>query len=165
MCAFTLVLALCISGCEDEKQPEQQSTIATTKPDMATGAKEWLDVHDDVEPGEWLLTRGRPHGREISPEELRKLRHLLDDCGQRFGESQRMIANRAVQIEGMLRAMGISETAPELLKSFLDAVGERGQTEGFGSIGQHYVNLRRSGISHEAALSDLRRRYGPRRLN
>ena len=71
-----------------------------------------------------------------------------------------MIANRAVQLEGMLAGVPASEKALDLIESLTAVVGSR--AESFGAICQQYYNLRSSGLGREEALSDLKQRYGGR---
>ncbi|WP_141700643.1 hypothetical protein [Methyloceanibacter superfactus] len=67
-----------------------------------------------------------------------------------------MIANRAVQLEGMLAAQGIDESAPELIETLSRAVARADRKEGFGSVCQHYFYLRQQGVGREAALQQLK---------
>jgi hypothetical protein len=80
-------------------------------------------------------------------------------AAHRFGDPPRMIANRAVQLEAMLASAGISESAPELIVS-LSEISEERPREGFGSLCQHYFNLRKQGLDREAALAQLKSRSG-----
>ncbi len=74
-----------------------------------------------------------------------------------------MIANRTVQLEAMLSTNGHRDRAVDILSDLAEVPGEVGQTEGFGAIGQHYVNLRGEGRSRDDALAELKRLYGKRR--
>jgi len=73
-----------------------------------------------------------------------------------------MIANRAVQLETMLKNAGGTETAILLIARLTDAIAGPGRIESFGAAGQQYYNLRQAGMSGEQALGELSRRYGPR---
>ena len=69
-----------------------------------------------------------------------------------------MIANRAVQLEGMLKEKGISEPAPELIQSLSQAAGTSGNVrtyEGFGAMCQKYFILRQQGLAREQALAQI----------
>lgn len=74
-----------------------------------------------------------------------------------------MIANRAVQLEGMLAARGGTEQAPDLIELLAQVVDGVSAAEGFGAVCQHYYNLRSSGLGQDETLTDLKRRYGARR--
>ena len=60
------------------------------------------------------------------------MRRVLDTAGKRFRDFPRMVANRAVQLEDMLREKDISERAPQLIALFSDVAGEARNVESFG---------------------------------
>ncbi len=68
-----------------------------------------------------------------------------------------MIANRTVQIEEALREQGANDEATEILADLANIAGEVGQTEGYGAISQHYINMRKEGRKRAEALADLKR--------
>lgn len=77
-----------------------------------------------------------------------------------YRESERMIANRAVQLSDMLGAIGIDESASTVLDELLRVADGARMDEGFGAVAQHYYNLRASEVSREEALETLKSRYG-----
>ncbi len=158
-----LVVLMAASGCSDEQpQGETEEEGAAAAADAPLTEKRWLQVTGTASPELWLASRG---AREQSSNEsaLADLRESLAAASRRFGESPRMIANRAVQLETMLAKAGAPEAAPSLIAALLSVVGESGQTEGFGAISQHYYNLRAASVDRESALADLKRRYGARK--
>jgi hypothetical protein len=66
-----------------------------------------------------------------------------------------MIANRAVQLEGTLKAKGIDEKAPDIIASFSRVAGSARPLDGFGAMCQNYFILREQGLSKDAALTHL----------
>ena len=72
-----------------------------------------------------------------------------------------MIANRAVQLEDMLKSEGGGESAIFLIDRLNGAIAP-GRIESFGAAGQQYYNMRRAGLTGEQALDALSKRYGTR---
>lgn len=156
-----VLLSLCALACSDEQDASQppagKAEAAASKP-----ADAWLELKDDTSPADWLINRARQSGQSVGREEFDALNRALSIAVLRLGESGRMIVNRAAQLETMLQAAGHDEKAIQLIPLLTDAIGETGQTEGFGALSQHYYNMRKSGSTSEDALKDLRGRYGPR---
>lgn len=71
-----------------------------------------------------------------------------------------MIANRSVQLSDMLKQIGVTERASQILDDLTSIGAEVGQTEGFGAISQYYFNLRAASATRADALSTLKARYG-----
>lgn len=109
-----------------------------------------------------MASRNEPKVRKESDPEVQRLDRMLTAANALYRESERMIANRAVQLEGMLAGIGIKETAAVILDDLTAVAGEVGQTEGFGAVSQHYYNLRASSNSRGEALAALKSRYGRR---
>jgi hypothetical protein len=80
---------------------------------------------------------------------------LLMTAQERFGDTTRMIANRAVQLEGTLKTKGIDEKAPEIIASFSHAAEQARPLDGFGAMCQNYFILREQGVGKEEALAHL----------
>lgn len=160
---MALLCGLIASACDDPppqpQQPPQDEPAAHATAGQQKRA--WLGIKDDTAPWDWLSQRAAGNGHPLSDEQLGQLRQRLQDAAKLFGETPRMIANRAAQIEDLLKEIDIDERADELMGTLLSTVGTHNRTGGFGALGQHYVNLRRSGLSQQAALDDLTGRYGP----
>lgn len=70
-----------------------------------------------------------------------------------------MIANRAVQLEQMLKEEGGDETAVMLIGELTRVIAP-GHIESFGAAGHQYYNMRKGGFSSERALAELSKLYG-----
>lgn len=160
---LTLVLfsAAALSGCSEEQSPSgERRAAAQSGPGPHTVA--WLEISSPISPAQWLVSRGEPHPRPVSDPEVRRVAAQLATAHTRYRESDRMIANRSVQLSGMLERIGIREGATDILDDLTSIGGEVGQTEGFGAISQYYFNLRAAGTSRADALATLKTRYGPK---
>ncbi|CAA2137885.1 hypothetical protein [Hyphomicrobium sp. ghe19] len=154
-----LILALLLFGCGDEP-PRQQSTekrSGLTKPHKI----EWLTAQDDISPETWLIEREANSGATLTRDEVGNLHQLLANASNTFTDSPRMVANRAVQLEAMLKAEGGDETAVSLIGRLTGVVAP-GRIESFGAAGQQYFNMRKAGFSGQQALDELSKRYGSR---
>lgn len=154
---ITIAISFLLSGllgC-NEQPPELQGD---KKSGLSKATKtDWLDLQNDTEPALWLLAREKANG---SSTDLRTMRQTLATASIRFGESSRMIANRAVQLEKMLQPLGGRETAVFLVVKLTSAVDAANKTPGFGTIGEYYYNLRKAGFTGQQALEDLSKHYG-----
>jgi hypothetical protein len=117
------------------------------------GAADWLSAADTRDPVAWL------EGFDASPaagtpERRAALLELIGRLNERYIEDPRMLANRTVQLQGMLAEVGVTEDMHVLLRGFAD------QTQGvsapsFGEMVGFYVNLRAGGASHAEAMQAL----------
>jgi hypothetical protein len=148
-------LLLSFLGC-NEQPPEQHGDTKSGLGKAETKGT-WLDLQNDTEPAIWLLTREKSQRPST---DLPMVRRTLATASGRFGESPRMIANRAVQLEKMLQPLGEHETAISLVVELTSTVGPSNTMPGFGTYGQYYYNLRKSGFTGPQALKDLSKRYG-----
>ncbi len=160
--ALSIVAAamLAISACGDETPREASSTPPSAKSEAPHEAK-GLDVKNPLTPAQWLASRGEAQARSVGDAKVAEIDANLDMAHRVYRESERMIANRAMQVSDMLKAAGVEEGADDVLADLAAVVGETGQTEGFGAVAQMYHNLRTSGVSRADALAALRMRYGP----
>ena len=126
--------------------PERVSTVIAAKP--------WLDLKDRTPPEQWLASREAGEDVPSSSSGVAELRALLAQADRRYGETPRMIANRAVQLEAMLAERGIEETARRVIEGLI-AVGREDDPRNFGETAQHYFNIRVTGMSREEALLSL----------
>lgn len=153
---------LLIAGCGDEQVSQQDSATENNRTAIVESRPDWLELKDDAIPSDWLIERSRAAGRPVNDTEIKELRSALSIAVLRLGESARMIVNRSAQLETMLKSEGHDESAIRLVPMLTGAIGETGQTEGFGAVSQHYYNMRKAGMTSAEALEDLRKRYGPR---
>jgi hypothetical protein len=156
-----LVALLPLIGLGCDESPEPQTSTATPAPQHVAQASlpqiKWLDANDGVTPERWLASRAANADLPETAPQVTALRTKLDSAAEHFRDPPRMIANRAVQLEGMLAANGIEESAPELIQLLSAATADTGLKEGFGAVCQHYFNLRQQGADRDAALEQLKR--------
>lgn len=153
-------VALLLAGCPSEPATEPRHAEArqrvTSPAGNAVAQKPWLQPTDATAPDVWLASRVAGKDIAAGDPEVRTWHVALADADERFGETDRMIANRAVQLQGMLREIGIEESVREIIADFAP-LAARGSRSGFSDLCQHYFNLRSQGASREAALARLRR--------
>ncbi|ADH91456.1 conserved hypothetical protein [Ancylobacter novellus DSM 506] len=151
---FGAVLAFALAGCPDEGEREKRERVAAPASD-AIARKTWLQPTDGTAPDVWLASRAA--GADVAPTDpaVAPWHALLADADERFGETDRMIANRAVQLETMLGEIDVREGVREIVTGFA-ALAPKGSRSGFSDLCQHYFNLRSQGSSREAALATLR---------
>ncbi|MBB3769551.1 hypothetical protein FHS55_000137 [Angulomicrobium tetraedrale] len=151
-------LAFLLAGCPGETTPETRERVAAPAVDTIA-RKDWLSPTDPTDPALWLASREA--GRDVAPTApaVGRWNGVLQDADERFGESARMIANRAAQLETMLRERGIDEPARELVADFA-RLADKGSRSGFSDLCQHYDNLRKQGLTRADALARLSRENG-----
>lgn len=150
----------CVNPSTDAE--DQAPSVAT----LGSGERAaWLGRRDRVDPAVWLANRAVR--RQLSPAdpEVVRLREALTRANAYFLESSRMLANRTAQIGEMLAAHGFSEDYAALLDALSSVAAAAGSKQTYGEVGQHYFNLRRSGVEKAAALAALSERYGVQRKN
>lgn len=154
--------AAALAGCSDERGEEgaketRERVAAPAADDLAR--RKWLTQTDDSPPELWLASREA--GRDLGAKDpaVAGWRDALADAGARFGETDRMIANRAVQLEAMLREIDIEEGAKQILRDFA-TLAPKGARAGFSDLCQHYYNLRAQGVGRAEALDRLRGQAG-----
>lgn len=153
--SFALVAAaLALAGCPDASTPDRGERVAAEAGD-ALVRKTWLQPTDATPPALWLASREAGADLATDAPAVAEWRDVLGDADQRFGETDRMIANRAAQLETMLAEIDIRETARQLLEDFA-SLAAKGSRSGFSDICQHYFNLRSQGMSRSDALAALR---------
>jgi hypothetical protein len=160
-CLCGAFLAACSDEPDGDKTDTAETSAATAEP---ARDKRWMHIDNKLTPAQWLVSQGSPEPRPVSHPDVRKTAETLAAANRLYRESERMIANRSVQLEHMLRELGIKESAASILADLTDVAGEVGQTEGFGAVSQHYFNIRANRIEREPALAQLRARYGRRQL-
>ena len=153
------VTAALLSACSEEQQRQEggEKRSGITKADEAG----WLARQDEIAPGDWLIARQEKSGAKLAPEKADRLRHSLTEASKRFKDSPRMIANRAVQLEEMLKEQGGDETAVVLIGELTRVIAP-GHMESFGAAAHQYYNMRKAGFTSERAFDELSKRYGER---
>jgi hypothetical protein len=154
-----VLLALLAAGCDEAVEPTIAPPAAIEAPKGPALARiKWLDQHDNIAPEQWLASREAGADLTAADPAVAAMRTTLAEAAKRFSDPPRMIANRAVQLESMLAAKGITEHAPELIRSLTAAVTGVQAVEGFGTTCQHYFILRQQGLNRDAALGQLKGR-------
>ena len=75
----------------------------------------------------------------------------------RFRDHPRMIANRAVQLEGMLERKGHRGAGATHHRDLSQVPGETRYVESFGALTQQYYNLRMEGLAAAKRWTPLKR--------
>lgn len=150
-----------LTGCGDEASRQHESGQATPG-DAAPHKAKWLELSSPLSPAQWLASRGEAAPKPISDPNVQHVSELLTTAHTRYGESERMIANRSAQLSDMLGPLGIDEGATDILEDLTSIGGAMGRTEGFGAISQYYFNLRAANVARADALATLKARYGPK---
>lgn len=147
------LLAVGLAGCPGESEPEPRERVATPASN-AVAARKWLEPADKIAPAQWLASREA--GSDVAPgaPTVAAWQKRLDEADARFGETDRMIANRAAQLETMLGEIGVRESASQIIEEFMP-FAQKGSRRGFSDLCQHYYNLRKQGLSQSAALAAL----------
>lgn len=162
------VLLILIGGCPLAGCGDDDPAAATAdgdKPAASAAPKfeKWLQPNSKLAAAQWMASRNAKAVKPVTDPDVQEIDADLASAHALYRESERMIANRSVQVEDMLKDIGVTEPAADILDDLTKIAGEVGQTEGFGAVSQHYFNLRSSGISRPEALASLKSRYGMRK--
>ena len=156
---FTLIaaLALTMAACGDEVAYETPSAPApVAAQDESLNALGWLKQTHAIAPEHWLASREAGHNLDMYDPSVGDMRRVLDTAAMRFRDHPRMIANRAVQLDGMLKEKNIDESAPRLIANLSEVPGRTRYVESFASLTQQYFNLRMEGRSRSQAIDLLK---------
>jgi len=156
-----LAVTILASGCDDT-EPKRREAAAESSRHSAAHSEPWLQPNSQLSPAQWLASRGLKDAKAIDDPDVKRIADVLGRANRLYRESERMIANRTAQLEGMLKDIGVDEKATDILDDLTRVAGEAGQTEGFGAVSQHYFNLRSNKMERLEALAELRSRYGRR---
>lgn len=155
-----LVLAVASAGlvaCSDESTSELPVPApAPAAQEKSPHQLEWLRLTDGVAPEQWLASREAGRSLDVYDPAVADMRRVLDMAAVRFRDQPRMIANRAVQLETMLKEKSIEERAPRIIVSLSQVPGQSRYIESFGALTQQYYNLRMEGASRSQAIDRLR---------
>ncbi|WP_052194737.1 hypothetical protein [Aureimonas altamirensis] len=148
-CAMLALISGGLAACDEPP-------VAETAPVQRQAQAHWQAYGADRPAGEWLAVLET--GREAGPQDARVRDYdaLLAHAAGRFTESPRMIANRLVQAQDTLQEMGEAHGMDKLLSDFLTLAPADGDLS-FATLLHHYLNLRRQGLGHRAAVAELRR--------
>jgi len=148
---------LTLVACGDDVVPEPKSeSAAVTEQDESLTALSWLKQTHAIAPEHWLASRAAGHDIDTGDPSVVGVRRVLEVAAMRFRDHPRMIANRAVQLEGMLQEQAIREQAPYLIALLSQVPGNTRYVESFSSLTQQYYNLRIKGLTRSQAVDALR---------
>lgn len=150
-------VCLIFAACGEERRAAEPDDVI--EPERGQGDDVWLRVNDRTEPARWLVERETGAAIGESAPAVARLRSALQSARAHFLESDRMLANRTVQMGRMLAADGHGEPFAQLIMSLVEVAATTGQKQTYGELCQHYYNLRHSGIAREEALRMLAARY------
>lgn len=149
--------ALTLAGCGEEEARQENHTQKRSGLEKP-GQTDWIGALDDVRPEIWLVAHEAKVGVQVSDDDKKALAPLIAQAAAKFKDTPRMIVNRAVQLEQMLKEVGGSETAIELIRTLTETVPEA-QVDSFGGAAHHYFNVRKVGMTPSQSLSELSKRY------
>jgi hypothetical protein len=152
--SVALFLALALAACSDDAD-DTGAVRTTPAPKQAVYQIARLGVTDRVPPQQWLASRQA--GRDLPEDDpdVIKFKRTLEIGSRRFREYPRMIANRAVELETMLKQKNLAEPALQLIERLSRVPGDTRHVESFGALCQQYFNLRMQGLDPEQAVKVL----------
>lgn len=151
---LVIAASAALAGCPGDSEPTKTKVETTPSTNSIVG-KSWLEPLDTTSPQRWLASREAGTDLPDTAPAVDDWRGVLSDADARFDETPRMIANRTVQLEAMLREIGITTGVRDLLRDFA-TLADKGARRGFSELCQHYYNLRARGDDGAAALAALR---------
>lgn len=122
-------------------------------------APEWLSPASSVSPDLWMASVEAEADLDESDPRVSEAARMLEAAAVRFSESQRMIANRTVQMATMLSERGIDEGPLLILEDLTEVASDRARKIPFGELCQHYYNFRVRGLDRITALGALETKY------
>ncbi|HTV31634.1 MAG TPA: MxaH protein [Methylocella sp.] len=150
--------AVFLAGCGDSQPDNRGSETGTVTYGHSPTNLNWLGVEDRTDPALWLAGKENTARSPIA-EAITQIRNALEDAGDRFLETPRMIANRTAQLSDMLARNGQSESYVDLIESFARiAEGSKEKLE-YGDLCQFYYNLRHKGADKASALAVISEKY------
>ena len=153
-----------LTACEDRKQQRGPRFNNVVK-EKTVAPQSWIRRNDDIDPALWLVSR--ESGRQVAIEDpvVARVKKAFEAAASKFLESDRMVANRTAQLAEMLAQEGRPETAAALIEGLSSVVNAERGKETYGELCQFYFTLRHSGANRDAALAELRARYGSSTTN
>ncbi|MFA5900891.1 MAG: hypothetical protein WC829_17460 [Hyphomicrobium sp.] len=124
-------------------------------------ALEWLKQTDPVTADVWLASREAGQDLDVDDPAVLRMHQLIDTATTRFRDQPRMVANRAVQLEAMLREKGIDESASSIIATLCEVPRDTRYIESFSALTQQYYNLRRKGLGRSQTIAALRHQNDP----
>lgn len=156
------VYVLVYVGFERSGPDESAASVARTDPGALmyeTDSEDWLTFDDPRPASQWLVERTIRFSENSDKVRVISLASLLTDAERTYHEKRRMIANRIAQIVDVSAEYGEPVLPEEVLADLIFKSEEPGKMW-FGIIAQAYIELRRGGLPHEAAVLEVRREFG-----
>lgn len=150
-------LVVGLSACDDSGSDHKKSDGSDGRRVVhgdATHEQNWLEPGAKTSTASWLAARTTKEG-DPSPARVQEIGELLDTADRDFLESDRMIANRSLQLVAMLHEAGIEEDPIALIQAFTALPADKEGVRSYTKTCELYFNLRRSGSSQAAALKVL----------
>ena len=141
---------------------ESAASVTRTDPDAfmhEADSEDWLSFDDPRPASQWLVERTLRFAENSDKVRVISLSDLLTDAERRYHEKRRMIANRIAQIVDVTQEYGEPVLPEDILVELIFESAEPGKMW-FGIIAQAYIELRRSGLPHQAAVLEVRREFG-----
>jgi hypothetical protein len=158
VCSLLAALAVAVSACGDEPTSDAPTATAPAVETQPSPTKlEWLKQTDPIAPEQWLASRQAGRDLDLYDRSVGAMRSTLEVAAARFRDHPRMIANRAVQLEEMLKEKNIDEPASEIIVTLCEVPGKTRYVESFSSLTQQYYNLRMDGLDKGQAIAALKR--------
>lgn len=143
-----------ISGCGNEDDWQDAGSNATNVPERPhqgspsqSNATEFLPVTDRTPPAKWLAALEQSGKHQPDPARIRAFDEILKRLDERFYEDARMIGNRTVQLQHMLREEDIQVEFMDILNG-LERISSIAVLKNYGELCAHYFNIRVNGQSH-----------------
>jgi len=156
---FAIGCIWALTACEDRK-PQRESTFSDVVEQKTEAPQSWIRRNDDIDPALWLASKESGRQLTIDVPGVARIQQAFRAGASKFLESDRMVANRTAQLAEMLAKDGKPEAAVDLIEGLSSVVNAERGKETYGELCQFYFTLRHSGADREAALAELRRRYG-----
>ncbi len=158
-----LVVFACIgslTACDDRKAQPKHAFNDVVEQKTETPQQSWIRRNDDIDPALWLSSKEAGRPLIIGDPAVARINQAFRAGASKFLESDRMVANRTAQLAQMLAEDGKPEAAADLIEGLSSAVNAERGKETYGELCQFYFAVRHNGADREAALAQLRRRYG-----
>jgi hypothetical protein len=160
MLAFIAIACLATTtACDDPKQDREIDSSDVVDANVKT-PQSWIRRNDDADPAFWLASKEARRPLSVDDPTVGRIKQAFHATATRFLESDRMVANRTAQLAEMLAEDGKPEEPAALIEGLASVVDPTRGKETYGELCQFYFTLRHGGADRDAALGQLRARYG-----
>ena len=148
-----------MTACDDRKRDREIGSSDVVDANIKA-PQSWIPRNDDIDPAIWLASKGARRPLSADDPTVGRVRQAFHAAATRFLESDRMVANRTAQLAEMLAEDGKPEEPAALIEGLASVVDPKRGKETYGELCQFYFTLRHGGADRDAALMQLRARYG-----